>query len=167
MAIPTWTVGEVLAAADVNSWFVPVAAYRTSTQSVTSSTTLVNDTQLSLAVAANAVYKVELELVYDGDTAGDLKTGWTTPAGATIGDAIALGLSTTAAAATDDITSGSSAAPSFGALGAGVKCALKFDFILTTAATAGTLQFQWAQNASSTTATIMHAGSSLVAQRIG
>lgn len=167
MAIPLATVGQVLTADFVNQWLVPLAAYRTSTQSVTSSTTLVNDNALSVSVAANAVYLVELGLYYDGDTAGDLKTGWTTPAGATISDALALGLSTTAAASTDDFTSGSSSVPSFGALGAGVRCAALFKYLLTTAGTSGTLQFQWAQNTSSATATIMHAGSYLIAQRVG
>src|SRR5215472_12558663 len=151
----------------MNAWTVPLAAYRTSTQSVTSSTTLVNDTQLSVAVAANAVYRVELGMTYTADTAGDIKLGWTTPAGATIATAVTVGLSLTAAAATDDVTVGASSTPVFGGIGAGANAALQYIFILTTSSTAGTLQLQWAQNSSSATATTVNAGSYLIAQRIG
>jgi hypothetical protein len=164
--IPTWSVGQVLAASDVNNWFVPLAAYRTSTQSVTSSTTLVNDNALFVTVAANAVYRGELVLIYDGDTAGDLKAAWTVPASATISTAFATGLSGSAAAATDDLVTGASNTPQFGALGSGTNCAALYIFILTTSGTSGTLQFQWAQNTSSATATRVFAGSHLVLQRI-
>ena len=167
MAVPTWVPGQVLAAADVNNWFVPLVAYKTSNQSVTSSTTLVNDNALSLAVAANAVYRMELGMTYTADTAGDIKIAWTTPASSTIAQAVCMGLSTTAATSSDDFTVGASSAPPFGGIGAGSPAATLYIFIFTTAGTAGTLQLQWAQNTSSATATTVQTGSYLIGQRVG
>jgi hypothetical protein len=162
-----YSVGQVWGASDVNNWALPVAAYRTSTQSVTSSTTPVNDNQLSVSVAANAVYRVELCLTYTADTAGDLKIGWAVPASATFAEAFFAGITSAGAASTDDVTAGTpSANPVFGGIGGGA-AGLHYIVMLTTAGTAGTLQFQFAQGTSSATATILLAGSNLIAQRVG
>jgi hypothetical protein len=167
MAVPTWSVGQILTAADVNSWFVPIAVYKVSTESVTSSATLQNDDVLFASVAANAVYKVELGLVYDGATAGDIQLGWTMPAAAAITNVHTVAITTAGAASTDDVTTATAGNPSFGALGTGTNCGYGGVWILTTAGTSGTLQLQWAQNTSSATATRVFAGSYLVLQRIG
>jgi hypothetical protein len=163
-----YSVGQVWGAADVNNWALPDAAYRTSTQSVTSSTTLVNDNQLSLAVTANAVFDVTLALLYDGavstGVAAGIKAAFAVPAGATYVD-FSLGLLNNSAGIGDDFTAAN--ATGQGSVGAGTTVGLLRSGLLTTAGTAGTLQLQWAQNVSSGTATRVFAGSKLILQRIG
>jgi hypothetical protein len=167
MAPPTWSVGQVLTAADVNNWFVPLAAYRTSSQSVTSSTTLVNDNQLFVTVAANAVYYLQLGLNYTAATAGDLAGGWALPSGASITNTVSMSLLSTAAGYGDDATSGGGSTVVAGGVGSGTNAGAKSDWILTTGGSSGTCQFQWAQLASFATATSVVAASFLILQRIG
>src|SRR6266568_1273001 len=151
MAVPTWSVGQVLAASDVNLWFVPIVIQKGANQSVTSSTTLVNDTALVLAVAANAIYALDGFFIYDGDAAGDIKWHFTAPASATL-NWVSSGLASGAAGSTDNVSRTAQTladtAPS-GAIGAGSSVVLPVLGILTTAGTAGNLQLQWSQNASS------------------
>src|ERR1700733_4519961 len=82
--IPTWTPGEVLASADVNSWFVPLAGYKAGSTSRASTTAQSNDPDLIITVAANAIYEFVLWLNYEGGTQGssDLKMGLAVPASA-------------------------------------------------------------------------------------
>ncbi|MES4891417.1 hypothetical protein [Streptomyces sp. NPDC096012] len=54
---------------------------KTSDQSVTSSTTLANDSQLLLPVVANATYTLFLMCIFSGGTTGDIKFDWTVPSG--------------------------------------------------------------------------------------
>lgn len=166
MAIPTWTVGEVLASADVNTWFVPLAAVKSSDQSISSSTVLTNDTALSIAVAANSTYAFTGLLIYEGGTQGssDMKFQFTVPAGATLnymplhqstaGNISGVALSTAASV------------PSCGSGGAGNSFTVTITGTLIVSSTSGTLQLQWAQNTSSGTATIMHQNSWLMLRRI-
>jgi hypothetical protein len=168
MGIPTWAPGQVLAAGDVNNWFVPLNAYKAADQSVTSSTTLANDNALFVSVAANCTYTLQLDLFYEGAAAGtgDLKWNFTSPSGTT-------GLTGTPAYfGTDTNIHGAafvalgSTFTTLGTNGAGViKYALTTG-TLVTSSTAGTLQFQWAQNSSSGTATKVRAGSNLCVWRI-
>jgi hypothetical protein len=168
MAVPVYSVGQVWGAADVNNWALGLAAYRTSTQSVTSSTAYVNDTQLVVAVAANAVYDVRLVLLYDGAVstggAAGIRNQFTMPASATFVD-VTAGLSATATTASDDVVFANGSA--WGSVGAGVTTGLIREGLLTTAGTAGNFQFQWAQNVSSGTATRVFAGSKLILSRAG
>lgn len=165
MPVPVWSVGQVLTAGDVNSWFVPLAAYKASDQSVTSSVTLVNDSALVIPLAANAVYDFELFLVINGPAlgTGDFKMGWTYPAGTTMVYARA-GFDTTNTWVFNKTLQTDVVA--FGTTGSGVPV-IRCSGTVVTAATAGNLQLQWAQNTSSTTATVVKAGSDLTAQRIG
>lgn len=166
MAIPTWTVGEVLTAADVNDWFVPVAAVKGSDQPVTSSTTLVNDTALYVPVANPATYDVVLKLIYEGAAVGtgDLKFTLVAPSGASL-DWTAT-YSDTAGTVKSGQWEGSSYTVAAGTSGSGIKHMLVAHGTLITTTSGGNLQVQWAQNTSSATATIVHAGSSLTARRI-
>jgi hypothetical protein len=167
VAVPTWVVGQVLTASDVNSWFVPLAAYKGADQSVTSSTTLVNDSALVVPVAANAVYDFSLRVFYTGGTTGtgDIITQLTVPSGTTGLLRIAglnLSLAFQYGYRTIPI-----AALAFGGNGTSTLEVCEITGTVTTSSTAGNLQFQWAQNTSSATATTVKAGSVLVAQRIG
>jgi hypothetical protein len=166
MPIPSWSVGQVLAAADVNSWFVPLAAYKSADQSVTSSTTLVNDTALVVPVASSATYIFWCMLYFEGGTlnSSDLKWGWTVPASTTmryqaiyVSPASVLNI---ARAGTD--ASVLAAASN----GAGNSQTMQMFGTALVSSTSGNLQLQWAQNTSNGTATIVHAGSVLFAQRI-
>jgi hypothetical protein len=151
----------------VNQWFVPLVAYRTTTQSVTSSTTLVNDNTLFVSVVASSAYLVELVLNYDADTAGDLKIGWTAPAGAVMTNVTQSSLTGTAATFTDDQMIAAVSVPVSGGLGAGNNAGFLYKGFLNVSSTAGTLQLQFAQGTSSAVATRLFAGSYLLAQRVG
>lgn len=148
----------------------PLAAIKGTDQSVTSSTALVSDSALFLQVAANAGYFVVTYIAYEGFTQGssDMKWQWTGPAGATLSltdvyypTSGGIGANTNIAAITALSTVRTS-----GTSGAGVKLAQLMFGTLTTGGTSGTFQFQWAQNTSSATATIVHAGSAVAAWQV-
>ncbi len=167
MGVPTWAVGQVLTASDVNNWFVPLAAEKGSDQPVTSSTTLVNDSALVIPVAASATYDFDLQLFYKGFTtgSGDIKIAWSLPSGATLvggGDFIANPLGVTQLFYTQATASIFSASN-----GTANPQPIRTWGTLVTSTTAGNMQLQWAQNTSSGTATTVMTGSVLTAQRIG
>ena len=89
----TWSVGEVLTAANMNlhlrdnflSMGPHLIARRTSDQSVTSSTVLVDDNTLVLPVLANEVWKAEWHLRIVGGSTGDYKCGFTFPTAGEVG----------------------------------------------------------------------------------
>lgn len=134
-------------------WTQPFA-YKTSTEPVTASTTLQNDDDLHVSVAASTVYEVTLVLFYDGDAAGDLKIGWTYPA-STTGTFAAMALGSTAAASTDDYTAAFDIASTanIGAIATGTTTTAVVKGLIVVASTAGTLTLQWSQLASNGTAT--------------
>lgn len=166
MAKPVHAVGEVVTAARINDWFInTLFAVKTATESVVSSTTLQDDDDLSVTVAANASYIIELMLSYDGLAASDLKTSLTLPAGATIVGAVQA-MAQTAAATTDDFSAGWTGAINPGCLGAGTAAAMFGRGLLTVAGTGGLVTLQWAQLASAATAVRLFAGSYLFLRRV-
>lgn len=171
MAVPTWAVGQVLAAADVNSWFVPLVGYKSADQSVTSSTVLINDSALLVPVAANALYLVTCYLSYEGGTQGssDMKFQFTGPAGSAMSFNATYYPTSGGVGANTNLsrTTGLSSVVPVGTDGTGVKMPMVISGTFSTGAFTGNLQMQWAQNTSSATSTTMHAGSVLAASRIG
>lgn len=167
MAAPTYTPGQVLGAADCNSWFTPLAAYKAADQSVTSSTVLVNDNALSLSLLASATYRFDLFLNYEGGTQGssDLKFQLTLPTGATC--RFWMGRKDTAGTNTSSFLGSQATAYALGTSGAGVLTGMYARGTVSMSTTAGTFQLQWAQNTSNGTATIVHASSELEAVQIG
>lgn len=163
---PTHSIGQVVTADEINNWFITGAQARSTDQSVTSSTVLVNDDTLLAAVVINAIYHVEAELVFLGGTQGssDLKISWTAPAGVTM-NWIGIGKDTAGAFTWPTPLTTPTATAAFGTLGAAVRMA-RVEGSLITGATPGTLQLQWAQNTSSATATTMKAGSILKLTRV-
>jgi len=144
--------GGLVRASDVTDLFVR----KTATESVTSSATLQDDDQLTLAVVANTVYTLLGLILYDGGTTGDFKFAFVIPASATLDYAAQIPptAATTAAgntvnnsAFTDADTLG------LGAVGAGTTLAVPIMGLLVVAGTAGTFKLQWAQNTSNATAT--------------
>ena len=165
MAVPVFTVGEVLTASLVNNWLAPLAAAKTSDESVTSSTTLQNDNELAVAAAANCTYAVTCFVKYDGGTLGssDLKAAFTVPAGATFLWAVSNKDTSGNPNVGGFLTTGAVAA---GTAGLGTFRTLVVTGTLAVSSTAGNLQLQWAQQTSSGTATTVYANSWLLAQRI-
>jgi hypothetical protein len=162
MPPPVWVPGQVLASADINSWFVPLVAVKGSDQSVTSSTTLVNDTALLLSLAANATYYFRLDLQIVANDTAQFKSQFTGPAGASMAASMlgfntgaTFGMTTRSLAATVVFTGNAAAVVPFFWWGN-----------VTTVGTAGSFQYQWAQNTSNGTACTVKAGSQLLAWRV-
>jgi hypothetical protein len=158
MPVPTWTVGEVLAAADVNTWFVLLSAVATSDQSITNNTAGVNDNALALAVAASSTYQVDLYIRCNGPSSNSFACEFTAPAGSALS-------ASTAAAGTQDIPL-SVAFVGVATSGTGTDVSFPLTGTLVTGGSSGTLQFIWAQLGSSGTATTRRARSRLTLRRI-
>src|SRR5579859_2291920 len=132
-----------------------------STQTVTSSTTLQNDTALLVAVLANTSYLFDCDLFYNGGTLGssDLQWQWAGPSGATLlyqavyGDTLG----------NPQVRQAGTFASVFaaGTAGGGTNRAASMSGSLVTGPAAGTLQLTWAQNTSNGTGTTVLAGSAL------
>lgn len=167
MAIPTWVPGQVLSASDVNTWFVPQVAVKTSALAITGSTTLVNDPHLVLPVAASASYIMDLFVWFDGPggTTADLKASFTTPASATWNFQI-LGVSPTADLEPSSFQPGSTPFV-LATTGTGTSRGATIKGLIITSVTAGSIQWQFAQNTSNATAVTVHSNSYMTLWRVG
>jgi hypothetical protein len=132
----------------------------------TSTTTMTADPDLSVPVAANAKYDVEMTLVYNGAAtgSGDLKFQLAGPSGATFAGMF-TGIANPLATAVNSVTL-STTQVSYGN-GTGNPLPCKVSGTLFTSATPGSLTLNWAQNTSSGTATTLMTGSKLSARRVG
>jgi hypothetical protein len=166
MAIPTWTVGQVLTADDVNNWLVPLHAYKAADQSLTSSTTLTSDNDLLIALAANSAYRFECWLTFAANVGADIKWTWTVPAGAALsyqaqhneGGSTGYTNSQNVYADTDVPMAAGGTAQVTGVLMTGH---------LTTSTSTGNIRLKWAQNSSNAAATHVRVGSYLHLDRVG
>lgn len=166
MAKPVFATNDVPTATQFNEWLVNVNfARRTSTASISSSTTLTDDSQLFVPVQINAVYTFLMWLQYDGPTAADLKWQINVPSGASFAGH-SHGLIPTAASQQDfqgfPVTHGS--ANTWGCLG-GSATGLLFGAVIT-GGTAGNVQLSWAQNTSNATAVRIFAPSFMRLDRV-
>lgn len=147
-------------------------ANKTANETVTSSTTLQNDDALTVTLDANSVYRIYILLLMAGVTAGEVKTSWTVPASAT-GFKCCMGPGS-------DSTSRDAGATTTMRYGVhtftttvnyGMNDAANFVHAVeqgtVTTTTGGTFVLQWAQQASSGTASTIAAGSYLIAEKIG
>lgn len=168
MPVPTWSVGQVLAAADVNSWFIPLSAIKTADQSVTSSTTPVSDTELFVPLVATGSYQFECFLYFEGGAAGssDIKWKWIIPTGSTMRYTW-TGWNNTGSVARSGDGQVAGDTPSSASAGVGNTHGVIMIGTVVVGTNAGNLQLQWAQNVSSATSTVVHAQSCLVLRRIG
>ena len=129
-------------------------------QSVTSSTTLVNDTHLKFAVAANETYIFQLWLfVYAADGTPDIKVTCTGPSGSTVLWSSSQVIFNAAGSTT--LTSVNTSGVSADLFVDANNRAIQLYGTIANGATAGDLQFQWAQNTSSANSTTVKAGSSI------
>lgn len=147
-------------------------AQNTSNQTVTSSTTMVNATNLVVPVAANGVYAFQAVLMTSGGSAaGDIKFGFTMPTGAKI-DYGGTGLA-------DSVTSGTQGSVSTQAYDDQSSPTTFLPFAVSTSfnqvvifgqlrmsSTAGNLQLQFAQLTSNATGSVLRARSYLTATRM-
>lgn len=167
MPLPTWSVGQVLAASDVNNYFVPLAAYKTSDTSRSNSTSPSNDPDLTLTLAASAFYWFEFFLNFEGSATGSqgIKWGFTVPTG-TLVRYHGTWSNVTSNAEVGHTWTGAQQ-PSAGTDGAGNLHGASGRGTVFTSTTAGSITLQWAQNVSEASAITLHAQSALILQRIG
>ena len=168
MTVKNWNPGDVLNAADMNAWTVPLIGLKASDTPRASNTTQANDPDLIVSVAANASYRFLLWLNYEGGTQGssDLKLGLAVPASSTARGSSTYVNSSGGSVVESYYTSGG-AAQVPGTNGAGNIRGYRMVGTLITGASSGSLAVSWAQNTSSGTATILHTGSVLEVWRVG
>jgi hypothetical protein len=159
-------VGDVLSAADLNLWTVPLVVIKPADTARNSTTTLAADPDLVLALAANSTYQISGVILYDGPSAGasDLKWDFQIPTGAS-GQVFLPHQNLSGAFAgayannwTDNGTANTT--------GVGTIMVLGVQGILQTAGSSGNLTFRCAQNTSSGTNDHVKAQSHLAARRI-
>lgn len=146
----------------------PQSVIKGADETTVSNTSLHNDNALLLPLIASATYIFALYLDFESATtgsggAGDIKWGWSVPSGTKMRYTVMN--KTTGGVADDGLTWDETGVPTAGGRGAGVLAGVKLEGTVMAGATAGTLQFRWAQNTSNGTATIVHAQSSLELRR--
>jgi hypothetical protein len=125
---------------------------------VTSSTTLVNDSQLKFAIAANETFIFEAWLyTYAADGTPDIKVTFTSPAGSTLFWSSSQVIFNAAAATTlTVVAAGGTTGDLF--VDSNLRAIQLYGSVLN-GGTAGDVQFQFAQNTSSANGTSVKAGS--------
>lgn len=139
----------------------PPTAYKPDDETINNSAVLQNDDDLFMAVAANAYYEGEVYIGFIANAAAGLKVGFTAPVGATMrcssfhvntGGVLVFN-TTNALGSVTGITA------------SGAQLPYHNKFMLTTT-NAGTLQFQWAQNAAHASDCTLVQGSWLKMNRV-
>lgn len=166
----TWVSSEVVTAAQMNAHvrdnLLALNGFvrKTADESVTSSATLQNDNELTIAIPAAGSYVIDLRLYGSSaaNAAGDLRVGFTFPTGTFHFGVGALDSSLASGAAADLAATGNLSATSGSTvLGIGLSTTVTYSKVeaLLIATAAGTLQMQWAQLASNANASTIKAGS--------
>lgn len=158
----TFAAGDLPTAGELNDG-VPRIVYKSVDETIISNSTMQNDDELLLTVAASTKYEFELYMAYNSGTTPDLKIGWTLPTGAT--NLWHVDYFDTAAAAQKGQ---SSTVPTtgFAVGGFGSDLYAVFAGTLNISTTAGTMQVQWAQNTLTASNSTVRAGSFLRLQKI-
>lgn len=165
MAVKQWNTGDVLTAADLNSWTVPLVGIKSADQTISSQTTFVNDADLRVSMAATATYEYRAYLRYDSPAGGDFKISMSVPAGAnTFYEVIRQNLGNTFGSNVDQ-----QASDNISCLGSGAGTIINavMTGICFTTGTSGNLIVQWAQNTSNAGNTTLRQRSYITARRIG
>lgn len=164
---PTFAAGQRLTAGllTASQWQTII---KTSDQT-SASTTLINATDMTVPLVANATYIVNLTACYGASTTADIKINWAVPTGTslqryTLGATVGT-TDTTATTVVMRRRSSTNATP--GGDGTGNFVTYMEQIIARTASTAGSLQLQFAQNTTdSANATILRADSFIQYLRI-
>lgn len=159
---PSIAAGQRITASLLTS-MLPVFAYKTADESVTSSTALQNDDELFASLPANSTWSMTSYIQTNGANTGtgDIKIDFSVPAGATL-KYTSFGTTTSSPAIQYEATVNSAGtARAVGTNGASPDMGMAMQALVTIGSTAGTVQFRWAQNTSTATATIVRAGSHL------
>lgn len=140
---------------------------RTTTQTVVSSTTLVDDNALFVTVVAGGIYELKALLKYNSSTTSDLKIQWVGPASSTLSWTV-IGL-IAGAVSQQDVQMLPSAISTPETLGVASAGATTFADITgnLNVGSAGTFKLQWAQQVSGGTNTNMLADSYIRLLRMG
>jgi hypothetical protein len=154
------TAGTGLAWTTLTAGATVKSVRKSSDQTVTSSTTLVNDSQLKFAVAASETYIFQAWLyTYAADGTPDIKVTFTGPAGSTVLWSSSQVIFNAGGSTTLTVVApGATTADLF--VDSNLRAIQLYGTILNSS-TAGDLQFQWAQNTSSANGTSVKAGSSI------
>ena len=153
MAVKVWNVGDVLTAADMNVWTVPIEAAKASGTTRTT-VTLATDPDLQITLAANAAYDISCIVSYNTGANG-VNSTFVIPSGAS------------AAMVTYNGPGGQGAGNWTGTMvfnSSTTGSILYIGRITTT--NSGTLGYQWASNTGATSLTI-NTNSFLRADRVG
>ncbi len=125
-----------------------------------STTSMTGDTDLTVPLAAGCTYTVELRGIFTAASGGDIKLSWEAlPAGSTFtwsGASSVSGTGSVFSGTATDIWTGSGS----------TEKAFWYSGLLVNPTNAGTLQFEFAQNTSNATATVMKAGSWMSVVRV-
>jgi hypothetical protein len=158
--------------ADLLVSMLPMFAVKSSATTRTSTTTLADDPELTLTLAANAKYFVEFFLYYGAINAEKFKTAWTVPSGVT-GTRATLGPGSTANQASMDNVSMRAGAhlyttsATYGTRDDNTGPCLAYETsIVITGASSGTLAVKWAQGTSGSTGTALFEGSFMRVTRL-
>ena len=162
VAGPTGPTGETGATGAAGNSAVMVR--KTVDESVTNSTTLQNDDNLKISLAANDAYEFSgMLFVSSTNATPDVKVTFTVPSGATIrwfGEGFGDGYSVSA-----DCVEASGTTFTITLAANSALATVKFNGIVVNSPTAGNLQLQWAQNASNAAAVKVEARSFLIGKK--
>lgn len=150
--------------ADENNWLQPIFARKTVDETIIASATLQNDDVLLVAVAASATYEFRLRAVINSGTTPDFKMGWTFPSGLTMTYDLLEGETLGTAANVIQGPYIQTDVPPISTTGSDQPWIAEGLVIVDS--TAGNLQWQWAQNTSTASNTIVRAGSYLRLRRL-
>lgn len=149
---------------------LPVYVRATADETVNNSSTMQDDDTLVVALLANSVYQIYCHIMYDSNTTADFKMGWTNTGGGTwTFDWTSGGLSslvTSTLGAVNRAAAIISGTQIVGGVGAGTVGVANPCGLVITDASAGNLQFQWAQGTADASNTIRKAGSHIIARRV-
>jgi len=154
--------------ADLLMSMLPISARKSVSTSRASTTTATADPELQVQTAANAEYGFAAYIRYSGGQTGDFKCTFTGPSGSS-GSWGARTMSTTAAAATDAsdaIRTPLGTTKAIGNISTTAGQIINVQGRLITSSTAGTFSFDWAQNTSDATATLVEADSFFILWRM-
>jgi len=169
VAVPTFYAGQEPTAAQLQQLSdaitgdetIKVKAADQTVSNATSGATLVNDDTLYAAVAASTTYAVKAIIFYAAGTTPDMKITFTWPSGATMPWGLTGYTTALAYQAVAFSAPASGTTFSVGGNGTSNDLLLIIEGTLTVSTTAGTLQFQFAQNTADATTTTVRAGSRL------